>query len=104
MHSIQVVSDYLSNLKALCFRTNTDKRDTDTSDFRGLQASHALSKGSCVFCALERSGRVLLENDLALCIAYADPVTPGDGKKYPQRHVADDWAPSKTIWSPGGCC
>jgi hypothetical protein len=31
-----------------------------------------------VFCALEGSGRVLLENELALCIADAYPVTPLD--------------------------
>jgi hypothetical protein len=30
-----------------------------------------------VFCALEASGRVLLENELALCIADADPVSEG---------------------------
>jgi hypothetical protein len=30
-----------------------------------------------VFCALEASGRVLLENELALCIADAYPVSEG---------------------------
>jgi hypothetical protein len=46
-----------------------------TTDFRGLQASYAHRQDSCVFCALEASGRVLLENELALCIADADPVS-----------------------------
>ena len=32
-------SDDLSNLQALCFRCNAAKRDTDSTDFRGLQAS-----------------------------------------------------------------
>jgi ATP adenylyltransferase len=70
-------SDDLSNLQALCFRCNAGKRDTDTTDFRGLQASYAQREAGCVFCALEGSGRVLLENELALCIADAYPVTPG---------------------------
>jgi hypothetical protein len=46
-------SDDLSNLQALCFRCNAAKR----------------WEAGCVFCALEGSGRVLLENELALCIA-----------------------------------
>jgi len=33
-------------------------------DFRGLQASYALREAGCVFCALEGSDRVLLENEL----------------------------------------
>jgi 5-methylcytosine-specific restriction endonuclease McrA len=32
-------SDDRSNLQALCFRCNAGKRDTDSTDFRGLQAS-----------------------------------------------------------------
>jgi hypothetical protein len=42
-----------------------------------------------VFCALEGSGRVLLENELALCIADAYPVTLGHSLVIPRRHVAD---------------
>jgi hypothetical protein len=57
-------SDDLSNLQSLCFRCNAGKRDTDTTDFRGLQASYAHRQESCMFCALEGSGRVLLENAL----------------------------------------
>ena len=56
-------SDAINNLQALCFR--------------GVQASYGHREAGCVFCALEASGRVLLENELALCIADADPVTPG---------------------------
>ena len=40
-------TDDLSNLQALCFRCNAGRRE-----------------GGCVFCALEGSGRVLLENEL----------------------------------------
>ncbi len=54
-------SDAISNLQALCFRV--------------VQASYGHHEAGCVFCALEGSGRVLLENELALCIADAYPVS-----------------------------
>jgi len=92
-------SDDLSNLQALCFRCNAGKRDTDSTDFRGLQASYAHRQDSCVFCALEASGRVLLENELALCIADAYPVTPGHSLVIPRRHVADGLALHQPEWS-----
>lgn len=44
-------SDDLSNLQALCFRCNAAKRDTDSTDFRGVQASYAKREQDCVFCA-----------------------------------------------------
>ena len=69
------------------------------TDFRGLQASYAHRQDSCVFCALEASGRVLLENELALCIADADPVTPGHSLVIPRRHVADGLALHQPEWN-----
>ena len=81
-------SDDLSNLQSVCFRCNAAKRDTDTTDFRGLQASYASREAGCVFCALEGSDRVLLESELALCIADAYPVTPGRSLVIPRRHGA----------------
>ena len=60
-----------------------------TTDFRGLQASYCLREAGCVFCTLAASGRVLLENELAPCIADAYPVKPGHSLVIPRRHVAD---------------
>ena len=91
-------SDDLNNLHAPCFRCNAGKRDgclptqEGSTDFRGLQASYAHRQDGCVFCALEASGRMLLENELALCIADADPVTPGHSLVIPRRHGADGLA------------
>ena len=82
-------TDDISNLQALCFRCNAGKRDTDSTDFRGLQASYDQRQDGCVFCALEGSGRVLLGNELALCIADAYPVSEGHSLVIPRRHVAD---------------
>jgi hypothetical protein len=47
------------------------------TDFRGIQESYRQRQDGCIFCALEGGGRVLLENELALCIADACAVTPG---------------------------
>jgi hypothetical protein len=44
-----------------------------------------------VFCALEASGRVLLEHELALCIADADPVTPGHSLGIARRICPMGW-------------
>ena len=92
-------SDDLSNLQALCFRCNAGRRDIDTTDFRGVQASYGRREAGCVFCALEASGRVLLENELALCIADADPVTPGRSLVIPRRHGADGLALHQPVWN-----
>jgi diadenosine tetraphosphate (Ap4A) HIT family hydrolase len=52
-----------------------------------------------VFCALEGSGRVLLENELAMCIADAYPVTPGHSLVIPRRHGADGLALHQPEWN-----
>jgi diadenosine tetraphosphate (Ap4A) HIT family hydrolase len=76
-------SDDLSNLEALCFRCNAAKR----------------WEAGCVFCGLEGSGRVLLENELALCIADAYSVTPGHSLVIPRRHGADGLALHQPEWN-----
>jgi diadenosine tetraphosphate (Ap4A) HIT family hydrolase len=78
-------SDDLSNLQALCFR--------------GLQASYGHREAGCVFCALEGSGRVLLENELALCIADAYPVSEGHSLVIPRRHGADGLELHQPEWN-----
>jgi len=97
-------SDDISNLQSLCFRCNAAKRDgclptqEGSTDFRGLQASYTSREAGCVFCGLEGSGRVLLENELALCIADAYPVTPGHSLVIPRRHGADGLALHQREW------
>jgi ATP adenylyltransferase len=70
-----------------------------STDFRGLQASYAHRQDGCGFCALEASGRVLLENELALCIADAYSVTPGHSLVIPRRHMADGLALHQPEWN-----
>ncbi|MFM9103844.1 MAG: HNH endonuclease, partial [Cyanobium sp.] len=63
-----------------------------SDDLSNLQAG-------CVFCALKGSGRVLLENALAQCIADAYPVTPGHSLVIPRRHGADGLALHQPEWN-----
>jgi len=92
-------SDDISNLQALCFRCNAGKRDTDTTDFRGVQASYGNREEGCVFCELLRSGRIMHENELAICIADAFPVTEGHSLVIPRRHIADGLALHQPEWN-----
>jgi len=92
-------SDDISNLQALCFRCNAGKQDTDRTDFRGMQASYGVQVEGCVFCALEGSGRVLLENELAVCIADAYPVTDGHSLVIPRRHLTDGMELHQPEWN-----
>jgi len=62
-------------------------------------ASEGRRKAGYVFCALEASGRVLLDNELALCIADAYPVSEGHSLVIPRRHGADGLALHQPEWS-----
>lgn len=92
-------SDDISNFQALCFRCNAGKRDSDSTDFRGVQQSYGHRQEGCLFCELQRSDRVLLRNELAVCIADAYPVTEGHSLVIPCRHVADGMALHQPEWN-----
>ena len=62
-------SDGISNFQALYFRCNASKRDSDSTDFRGVLQSYGHRGEGCLFCELQTSERVLLRNELAVCIA-----------------------------------
>ncbi len=64
-----------------------------------MQASYGRREAGCVFCALEGSGRVLLENELALCIADAYPVSEGHSLVIPHRHGADGLELHQPEWN-----
>jgi diadenosine tetraphosphate (Ap4A) HIT family hydrolase len=81
-------SDDISNLQALCYSCNAMKRDRDDTDFRGLAAEYEYRQPNCDFCELPTK-RVIAENELALAIEDAYPVTDGHTLIIPKRHVAD---------------
>lgn len=81
-------SDEISNFQALCMTCNTNKRDTDDTDFREVLQSYENRADDCLFCSLE-TGRVVAENELCIAIRDAFPVTPMHTLVIPKRHVSD---------------
>ncbi len=81
-------SDDLSNFQALCVTCNTNKRDRDDTDFRGVLASYDDRAPGCVFCGIEQ-GRIIAENELCYAVRDGFPVTPLHTLVIPKRHVAD---------------
>ncbi|WP_255012011.1 HIT family protein [Cyanobium sp. Cruz-8D1] len=69
-----------------------------------MQASYGHREAGSVFCALEGSGRVLLENELARCIADAYPVSEGHCLVIPRRHVATGWSCTSRRGTPWWSC
>jgi diadenosine tetraphosphate (Ap4A) HIT family hydrolase/5-methylcytosine-specific restriction endonuclease McrA len=80
--------DDLSNLQALCYGCNSIKRDKDDTDFRKVRESYSLRVEGCPFCHLPK-GRILQENELAVAIRDAIPVTPLHTLVIPKRHISD---------------
>ena len=80
--------DDISNFQALCMTCNTNKRDTDDTDFRGILDSYSDREAGCIFCELG-AGRIIAENELCFVIKDAFPVTQQHTLVIPKRHVAD---------------
>jgi ATP adenylyltransferase len=80
--------DDISNYQALCMTCNTNKRDTDDTDFRGILDSYNNRQTDCIFCDLG-AGRIIAENELCIAIKDGFPVTEGHTLIIPKRHVAD---------------
>lgn len=80
--------DHLSNFQALCMTCNTNKRDTDDTDFRSILASYENRSVGCIFCEIG-AGRIVAENELCYSIRDAFPVTELHTLIIPKRHVAD---------------
>ena len=78
----------ISNYQALCYTCNSQKRDTDSEDFRKLELIYKERKKDCVFCELEK-GRIISENTLAFAMRDKYPVSKGHTLIIPKRHVSD---------------
>lgn len=81
-------SDDLSNFQALCVTCNTNKRDRDDTDFRGVLETYTDREPDCLFCGID-TGRIIAENELCYAIRDGFPVTPLHTLVIPKRHVAD---------------
>ena len=81
-------TDDRSNLQALCYRCNAMKGDRDATDFRKVRESYSHREPGCPFCDLEPA-RVIAENELAVALEDAFPVTRLHALVVPRRHVND---------------
>jgi diadenosine tetraphosphate (Ap4A) HIT family hydrolase/5-methylcytosine-specific restriction endonuclease McrA len=81
-------TDDPENLQALCWKCNSNKRATDSTDFRQVRESYLRREKGCVFCEIETE-RVILENSLAYTVRDLFPATPLHSLIIPKRHVAD---------------
>jgi ATP adenylyltransferase len=77
-----------SNLQALCYKCNRDKKDRDDTDFGSVIASYSDRDRNCIFCQLPQN-RIIAENELAITFCDAYPVTGEHTLVVPKRHVAD---------------
>jgi len=80
--------DDRNNLQALCYTCNSSKRDTDTTDLRGVAASYKIRHKGCPFCELGKK-RIEATSELAVVIRDGYPVTPLHTLIVPKRHVSD---------------
>lgn len=77
-------ADELSNYQALCYKCNTNKRDTDDTDFRNRVELFGNRDEHCVFCKVQHE--IVFEHPLAYVIKDKFAVTPGHHLIIPKRH------------------
>ncbi len=75
-------------IKALCYNCNSNKKDTDNTDFRGIADELKTKEEGCPYCNLEAE-RVLIENNLAVAFYDNFPVTQHHLLIIPKRHAKD---------------
>lgn len=81
-------SDANSNLQALCYQCNRQKRDRDDTNFAEVKESYAHRELECLFCTLTPE-RIVSENELAYTIRDGYPVSEFHTLVIPKRHVSD---------------
>ncbi|HEX3045271.1 MAG TPA: HNH endonuclease [Bacillota bacterium] len=80
------------NLQVLCAKCNQSKNNYDQTDFRELAATYEIN---CVLCQIPPE-KIILENELAVCILDLHPITPGHSLLSPKHHYEDYFQIPKT--------
>lgn len=75
----------IENMQALCYTCNSQKRDTDSTDFRLWKGMYEKRDNSCTICKFEASSKMY--NTLAFTIKDKYPVTKLHYLIIPRRHV-----------------
>jgi len=80
--------DSINNYQALCYTCNSQKRDTDDTDFRNISSIYDLYVKDCIFCKPKKR-KIIFENNLAFAFYDSYPVTEYHTLIIPKRHVSD---------------
>ena len=75
----------IENMQALCYTCNSQKRDTDSTDFRLWKGMYEKRDTSCTICKLEKLSKI--NNTLAFTIKDKFPVTKSHYLIIPRRHI-----------------
>jgi ATP adenylyltransferase len=79
-------TDDLSNLQALCYKCNANKGARDDSDLRGVRARMADRLAECFLC-YPAHRPIIAQNELAIALYDAHPVTPLHALIVPRCHA-----------------
>jgi ATP adenylyltransferase len=80
-------TDDLSNLQALCYKCNANKGARDDSDLRAVREQIAHRVADCFLCHPAHRP-IIAQNELAIALYDAYPVTPLHALVVPRRHAA----------------
>ena len=78
--------DDINNYQALCVTCNTNKRDRDDTDYRGMLSSYEERAMDCIFCNIDQN-RIITQSELCFAIRDGFPVTNLHTLIIPKRHV-----------------
>ena len=81
-------SDDISNLQALCYKCNSMKRHTDSTDFRDVLERYQDRKAGCLYCNPTPESAIA-SNELVYAILSNESGTPMHTLIAPKRHVPD---------------
>ena len=76
----------IENMQALCYTCNSQKRDTDSTDFRLWKGMYEIRNAKCVFCKSEKRSKIF--NTLAFSLLDNFPVTESHYLIIPRRHIS----------------
>jgi len=78
----------INNYQALCYTCNSNKRDTDKTDFRNNGEIFHMREKECLFCNVNEN-KIILKNNLAFLIRDNFPVSKYHSLIIPKRHFED---------------
>jgi diadenosine tetraphosphate (Ap4A) HIT family hydrolase/5-methylcytosine-specific restriction endonuclease McrA len=79
-------TDDISNLQALCYKCNANKGSRDDSDLRAVRERMADRVAECFLC-FPAHRPIVAQNELAIALYDAHPVTPLHALIVPRRHA-----------------